>query len=551
MKNLKKYLKIHYVILAFIILTAIFLRLYNHEKLLNFQLDQSRDAIIVSNFVDQGFEKIPLLGPQARGSELMLGPVFYYFQSIAVFFFGNRPDVLAFPDLLFSVLLIPLLYVFLRLYFSKNICLIITALGATSLFLIIYGRFAWNPNSLPFFTLLTAYGLLKSNRFKSIEPPWLYLAAASTAVASQLHFVYFLATPFIIISYFIFWKPKFKLKHYLIATLTIAIIYIPVIISETRSGGANSKAFVQTIIGKKEKDKHNIVEDVFRAYQETQKMNWEIITSEKGNNVIPTRGFNITCNKECRQKIPLLILQFLFFGSGIVASIFIYKKEKDENRRKFVFLIWIWTSSLFLVFTLIAYQLSLRFYLPLVVPFLTLFGFTLEKLGNFSGKKGSSVVILIGLFFVFLNLRSSLIYLKEHDSMFSKIVSNPKGNYFFNDEKITLEQLQATTDYIKEIQPSESPIRIIADNKYARSIYYLLNYRDDISACYVKWSSFHPTGTKSCFLILQADWEKELPSELDNLFSVEKRKKIGNLDIFYLKTKKIDLKSEEDYCWAE
>jgi 4-amino-4-deoxy-L-arabinose transferase-like glycosyltransferase len=90
-----------------------------------------------------------------------LGPIYYYFQIISAKIFGSSPDKLAYPDLFFAILSIPLFYLFSRISFSKNISLGLTGLYAVSAYFIEYSRFAWNTNLIPFFVLLLLVSLYK------------------------------------------------------------------------------------------------------------------------------------------------------------------------------------------------------------------------------------------------------------------------------------------------------------------------------------------------------------------------------------------------------
>ena len=157
-----------YFILAAVIIIAVAIRLYHFHDWLYFAMDQARDAMLVREAYENGASQLPLLGPRAAGTFLRLGPIFYYFQYIsAKIFHSTDPAVLAYPDFLFSVLGIPLFYFFLRNYFKKTISLLATAIYAFSFVAIQYGRFAWNPNSVPFWILLVFFALLKFSQAKS------------------------------------------------------------------------------------------------------------------------------------------------------------------------------------------------------------------------------------------------------------------------------------------------------------------------------------------------------------------------------------------------
>ena len=137
-----------FIILLGIFIVGIFLRTYEFHDFLRFNADQSRDAGIVSSYIE-GEAPLPLLGPKAGGTDFRVGPAFYYFQIASAKLFGDAPDAVAYPDLLFSILAIPLLFFFLRKYFDVRTALFLTALFAVSMYAVKYARFAWNPNSRP------------------------------------------------------------------------------------------------------------------------------------------------------------------------------------------------------------------------------------------------------------------------------------------------------------------------------------------------------------------------------------------------------------------
>jgi 4-amino-4-deoxy-L-arabinose transferase-like glycosyltransferase len=156
-------------VLALLIFLVIFLRTYHFHDWLLFGDDQARDAY-VTNDVITGKSALPLAGPfmsysgnsnHSEEDSFHLGPIYYYFQIISAKIFGSSPDKLAYPDLFFAILSIPLFYLFSRISFSKNISLGLTGLYAVSAYFIEYSRFAWNTNLIPFFVLLLLVSLYK------------------------------------------------------------------------------------------------------------------------------------------------------------------------------------------------------------------------------------------------------------------------------------------------------------------------------------------------------------------------------------------------------
>ena len=81
MKSWKEFIKKNQtvIILALILLGAIFVRTYNFSDWLYFKSDQVRDAKLSYEAFYGGPGELPLLGPRAAGTFLRLGPIFYYF----------------------------------------------------------------------------------------------------------------------------------------------------------------------------------------------------------------------------------------------------------------------------------------------------------------------------------------------------------------------------------------------------------------------------------------------------------------------------------------
>ncbi len=145
-----------------VVFFVLVIRLWQIDNLFTFKMDQARDIKLVEEAYDNGVGELPLLGPRAAKTYLRLGPIFYYFEYLAMWLTGNKsPLGVVWLDLIFSILTIPLFYYFLRQAFNKKNSFLTTVVLASSFFLNQYGRFAWNPNSIPFWSLLFFLGVYK------------------------------------------------------------------------------------------------------------------------------------------------------------------------------------------------------------------------------------------------------------------------------------------------------------------------------------------------------------------------------------------------------
>lgn len=173
--------------LLVIILAGTVLRTYKHHDWLYFDDDQANDFIKATKYLN-GETGWPLLGPDMGNTDFHLGPIINHFQIISIKIFGFSPSVMAYPEVFFSILTIPLFYLFLKKIFSTNLSLSFTGLYAISYFALKFSRFAWNTNTMPFFILLF---LLAISEFlnKRANAGWMWVIGAGIAlgVGVQLH----------------------------------------------------------------------------------------------------------------------------------------------------------------------------------------------------------------------------------------------------------------------------------------------------------------------------------------------------------------------------
>lgn len=251
------------IALVAIIALGIFLRSYNFHDWLRFNADQARDASVVSSVVE-GKEAWPLLGPKAGGTNFKLGGAFYYFEIISAKIFGNYPDKMAYPDLFFSILAMPLFYILMKKYFNSKIAIALLAIFSVSVFAIKYSRFAWNPNSTPFWSMLFLYALYEI--FYAQKNKKLYLAiiaGIALGIGVQLHTLLLVFLP-VMTLFFLGYMFFCKQNTWKVALIIISVgifLNIPQIFGEYQTGGKNIQAFFGGI-GSKEKKGSGLIKNV-------------------------------------------------------------------------------------------------------------------------------------------------------------------------------------------------------------------------------------------------------------------------------------------------
>lgn len=394
-----QFAKRHWIvlILLFIFVGGVFVRVYHFSDWLFFQGDQMRDLLVARKSVEGGLGWLPLLGPKAGGTFLRLGPIFYYFQYLSVSIFGLSPASMAFPDLFFSLLTLPLFFLFAREFFSKKWSLALTAGYATCFFAVQYSRFAWNPNSLPFFNLLFFYALLRflETKEKGRKWPWSILIGIAYSVASQLHFVSFLSLPIALILIFIFRKIILKefeirvaLKLVAVVLAVLVIFYIPVILSEISTNWNNSLNFLNSIGSKSSEG------TVFSLVKQS------VYNFSKYFLIIGS-GFIAVPKK------IVWIFGALFFSSMLFA-LFISRNYFGRKERLFLILVFAWFFSYGLVYFPTANDLQPRHFLVILpLPFI-FWGIICLALNNFLRIRYINLAIAILLLFPMLSNAFSL-----------------------------------------------------------------------------------------------------------------------------------------------
>ncbi len=378
--------KIFRIAFLVILVFGVGLRVIDFEDILVFKSDQARDALLMAN-VFSG-EAIPLLGPQVGGTPLRLGPVTYYFQYLSGLFFGDKPESLAYPDLFFGILTLPLLFLFLRRFFSVPLSLGLIALGSVSFVLVTFSRFAWNPNSLPFFTTLFAYTFLVAQ--ESIgRRRWFFLSVCAFAlgIIFQLHVAASFGIILGLIAYLL-WYRSFSVREVLGVIFIVVLLHTPVIVSEVRSGGDNIGFLIEEFSERgAEPEKHNFLEKVFRSFQQGTHFVWLLTTGHLGPENIETRGFMIKCDKGCQKDLPLSATLF----ASVFSLVWFARKQftgtRDDRRKQELIFLLFWLVGFFLFTIPIAYELETRFYLGVIAPLFVFLGLVFQYLEELADGK--------------------------------------------------------------------------------------------------------------------------------------------------------------------
>ena len=184
-------------LLAFILIAS-YLRFINITKLNYFTYDQARDALFVKRIiVDHEFR---LLGTQTSLPGMYLPPYYYYTIAPVLWLFRLNPAGIDMYSAFIGVLTIPLIYYVANKIFGRPAGVFSAGLMAVSPLVVELTRRAWNPNTLPFFILVSFYFLYLY--FKEGKTRNFLLAFGFYGYCLSLHFGAWTLIPLFILIWF-------------------------------------------------------------------------------------------------------------------------------------------------------------------------------------------------------------------------------------------------------------------------------------------------------------------------------------------------------------
>ncbi len=378
-KNFQFFL--NYSVLFSILIVAAALRLYKIREYLTFLGDQGRDVWVIKRMVVDG--DITLLGPITSVGSIFLGPLYYYMMTPFLILFHFDPVGPAIMIVLLSLATILLWYKFCKDYFSFPVFFFSALLYATSPLVVIYSRFSWNPNAVPFFALLLIYGLCKV--VADHKDSWLFVVGMSLGALLQFHYLALIFVPIIILCLFL--RKKTTIRYYALLILGGIITFSPFILFELRHGLVNTQTALRFIFKTDATGPTHIAfRDFFYHLNDVfVRIFWRLVVVQ---NAEITKAFIVS----------------LFIGLAVWFSSIQKKKEMEKTKKVFVILCLWFVIGLFLY---AIYQGTVYdYYFVTLFPLPFLFtGIFLQFLWG-KNKMGKLVSVLILFSFVVFHFRN-------------------------------------------------------------------------------------------------------------------------------------------------
>ncbi|MDD2822933.1 MAG: glycosyltransferase family 39 protein [Candidatus Daviesbacteria bacterium] len=409
--------KLECLILTTILGVAAFLRFYRLPDYMTFLGDEGRDALIVKDILVNHI--IPSIGPPSSVGNIYLGPLYYYMMAVPMGIFWLNPVAATAMVALIGVMAVALIYYLARVWFGVCAAILAASLYALSFVTITYSRSSWNPNPVPFFTLLAILGFYKARQSKNFL--WLILTGISLAAAVQMHYLSLILLPIFGLLWVFELKDQVirqKYSHFIFGTISAITVFIlmlmPLILFDFRHNFLNYRGIVSLFTQSDSSVGFNIFTSLGKILPI---FNDKLIGRYLGaENIIVTLFISI-----------LVIVPLIY---GLYKS---FRQSKGDNSWS-VFALGIWLIvGLFGIslFKLEIYDHYLGFISP--VPFLLLGGFV----GIFKNKIGLIITIIIIFIVGFLNLQKTTIlqpanYQLERTQQISKYIIQEVGNKQFN-----------------------------------------------------------------------------------------------------------------------
>ncbi len=231
-----------------ILILAAYLRLYKISGYMTFLGDEGRDVLVVMHMIVN--HKLTLLGPTASVGGFFLGPIYYYFMVPFLWAWKLNPVGPAIMVALFGIATVFLVFKIGKEFVSPLAGLVAASLYALSPLVISYSRSSWNPNLVPFFSLLLIYLLWYTVEKK--RPSALLWSGIVLGIGLQLHYLFLFL--FVVTGIWLVLNAKTIpfFKSVLWVLVGFLIGYSPFLAFEVRHGFPNTQSVIRFVAAGKD-----------------------------------------------------------------------------------------------------------------------------------------------------------------------------------------------------------------------------------------------------------------------------------------------------------
>lgn len=227
---------------------AAYLRLYMISGYMTFLGDEGRDVLVVMHMIVN--HKFTLLGPTASVGGFFLGPVYYYFMLPFLWAWKLNPVGPAIMVAIFGIATVYLVFKVGKEFVSPFVGLVAASLYALSPLAIAYTRSSWNPNLVPFFSLLLIYLLWYAvEKKRSSTLVWIGVVLG---IGLQLHYLFLFL--FAVVGIWLLLNAKVLPIFRSVPWVFLGFIigYSPFLAFEVRHGFPNTQSVIRFVMAGKD-----------------------------------------------------------------------------------------------------------------------------------------------------------------------------------------------------------------------------------------------------------------------------------------------------------
>lgn len=342
-----------------ILVVAGFFRLHNISGYMEFLGDQGRDVVVVKRFLTE--KDLMFIGPQTSVGSLYLTPWYYYFIAPFLLLFNFNPVGPAVAVAFLGIATVWLVWKVTTNWFGDKAGLISAFLYAISPVVIKYSSFSWNPNIMPFFSLLSIWVcwlVWQKDKFRLLP----LLSFSLSMVLSSHYLGLILLVPVFLLVFLALRKTKDKklfFRYLLLAGLVFVLMIFPLVLFDFKHQGRNLKAFASLLAGEGGVIGFSLKMVVVSIISDTNLIVTRLLAGKNNLLGLAVTGFLAACGlfikiikrKDFEKHKKPFLLVLLWIGFGLLGLSF-YQNQLVDHYFAFIYPAWFILFGFFISFLL-------------------------------------------------------------------------------------------------------------------------------------------------------------------------------------------------------
>lgn len=340
------------LLLLVLLLFSMSFRLWYMSRNLTFSQDQARDVLIAEEYLATNPWLIGY-GPKASVGDFYLPPLYYYLQTF-VRFISPWPLSMAVLITIVESLTPVLLYLLLKKFYSSRAAVTASLLYVVSPLATAFGTFMWNPNMIPFFSVLALYSFLQA--YVKEKKWWLSVCLISVTIAFHLHYQAFILIPFFAVATLWLLLRKRMWLPALVGAILSVLTFLPYVWVESQQNFHNTRA-------------------VYEYWTRDHTVIYDRVSKPAYFLSFMPEFFGRILVGEAHYWQAYYLGRVVFWGGHVLAGIwflYLFKSRPKESKTRVLFWLLAYMASMYLILRLykgdkIDYYMSILFPFPAIL----------------------------------------------------------------------------------------------------------------------------------------------------------------------------------------